>query len=361
MPTPDLPSVVLHASGNSHHSHQVIAGYIALARNRELDLRITWSRRDPALPSNTWLLAEVDGLRIGYDLDDGDVLDPDVVDAFADGVDVLFRRSRPITPSDTYRTGAEHRALGLNYHATSRHPYFWNAAFRSNVGPRRFGALAVAEWSRSARLRVGDPQSDNGKILFQTRLWEPETRTTGLTTKERWRADDRNAINRERIALLRALKAEFGDRFQGGLSPTDHALAVAPELVLPASRSNPATFLRASRAARVCITTRGLWNSNGWKLAEYLAQGCAVVCERPMHEAPGLREGHQYLGFSSVDEALDAVHRLDADTVGRSRLRTEARRYFDEYVEPSALVRRSLRVAVSGHDDGPAVGTEVVV
>ena len=360
MPTKDLPSVVLRASGNSHHSHQVIAGYIALAHARELDLRIAWSRRDRSLPSDAWVLAEIDGLTIGYDLDDGDVLDPVVVDAFADDTDVLFRRSRPITPNGTYRSEAKHRALGLNYHATTRHPYFWNAAFRSNVGIRRFGALAGAEWSRSARLRVADPEADDGKILFQTRLWEPATRTTSLSAKERWRADDRDAINQDRIDLIRALRAEFGDRFQGGLSPTDHALAVAPDLVLPVGRSNPAAFLRASRTARVCLTTRGLWNSNGWKLAEYFAQGCAVVCERPMHEAPGLEEGRQYLGFSSVDEALEAVHRVDADTAGRSRLRAEARRYFDRYVEPSALVRRSLRVAVSGQDADPAPGAEVL-
>lgn len=342
-----LPRVRLTTAGNSHHSHQVIAGFLSLASAREIDLRVEWSRlQDSELPSESWVLAEADGVRIAYDTDDGDVLDPEVLDPFAERLEVLWRRSHPLTPRVHYRTVDRHRPLGLNYHATLRAPYFRSAAIRSNRGLRRIGALVVAERDRADRLRAESLGSDNGTILFQTRLWDPIERTSGPSGQQRWSVRQRESINRDRIALLRALRTAFGERFRGGLAPSSLAQQLAPDLVTSRTASAPGAFLRAAGRARVCVTSRGLWDSNGWKLAEFLGLGRATVAERPLHCAPGLTEGRHFLGFGSVGEALDAVRVIDEDATVRGRMQADARAYFDTHIEPAALVRRSLRASV---------------
>lgn len=337
-----VPRILLTSSGNSHHTHQVIAGFILLARKKEIKLRIEWAASNSMLPSKAWLLANVDGIAVAYDMDDGDILPPDRVDSFVENVDVLFRRGQPFQPSDEYRTAAKHRPLGLNYHATLFDKYFFVAGFGSNIGLRRLGAMALVPRDRATRFRSGDVASDDGSILFQTRLWDPATQKFGDTGKARWRSRDRESLNEERVALVRALKDEFGSRFRGGLAPTDYAKSIAPDLVLPKEDVSPKRFLQAARSARICVTSRGLWNSNGWKLAEFLGLGRTIVCERLLQVVPGMRLGYEYEDFSSPREAIAAIRDLDANESRIRTMRVAARRFFDDYVEPQSLVRRSL-------------------
>lgn len=357
MPLTQITAVHLVVAGNSHHTHQVIAGYAALARRGLFQLEIDWARTPQGrLPSPAWVLADVDGRRLAYDMDDGDVLEPDVVDSFADGVDLVWRRSHPHRPRLAYRSASKHRALGLNYHATERSPFFWRAAVGSNPGPRGLGALILAERDRATRLRPAEG-ADDGTILFQTRLWQPVERRVGLSANRAWAAEQRDALNEQRIALVRALRAAFGPRFRGGLAPSSTAERLAPDLVLPRTATSPTAFLRAARRARVCLTSRGLWDSNGWRFAEFLGSGCATVAERPRHEVPGLEDGTHYVAFESTDQAVDAVRTLDDDPLRRARLRHGARRYFDDFVSPPSLVARSLLESMSAagarSDDAP--------
>lgn len=335
--------VRLETTGNSHHSHQVIAGFTRLAERGEIELQVDWSRPGSSrLPASSWVLAEIDGRRVAYDTDDGDVLEPEIVDPFVDAVEVLWRRSMPITPRVHYRTVHKHRPLGLNYHATLRAPYFWSAAVRSNRGARRLGALALATRDHADRIRPPRPGDDDGTILFQTRLWDPIQPEAEMSAQRLWAIDQRARINEQRIELVRALRDQFGDRLKGGLAPSPLVERLAPDLVLPRGASSPCAFLRAAGHARVCVTSRGLWDSNGWKLAEFLGLGRAVVAERPAHLVPGLEEGRDFAGFGSVAEAVSAVRVLDEDPAARAAMQRAARRHFEAHIEPAAMVRRTI-------------------
>jgi hypothetical protein len=97
----------------------------------------------------------------------------------------------------------------------------------------------------------------------------------------------------------------------------------------------------------VCIATRGLLDSTGWKFAEYLAKGRAIVSEPMRFEATGdLREGQNYITFSTPEECVNGVDRLLADSAYRNGMMAENQRYFSAYVRPEAIVMNSLATAI---------------
>ena len=103
------------------------------------------------------------------------------------------------------------------------------------VASKVAGRLALQlRWSRSLRKlydywryrRESDytARPDTPKtaaVLFQTRIWEDREA----------RGDDPNAINDERVRLVRALKSAFQERFYGGLVPSPLSLRRHPDLV----------------------------------------------------------------------------------------------------------------------------------
>ena len=124
------------------------------------------------------------------------------------------------------------------------------------------------------------------KVLFQTRIWPLE---------QLGEMDAPEQINSYRIGMLKELKRTFGNRFVGGLMPTVEA-ASYPELItkMPTFRWQYAAW---SRPAAIGIYTRGLHNSNAFKVAEYLASSKCIVGERlyqdltqPLGECHSVRE-----------------------------------------------------------------------
>src|SRR5262249_46461396 len=105
-------------------------------------------------------------------------------------------------------------------------------------------------------------------------------------------------------------------------------------------------YLKLLRTHEVCIATSGLHGSSGWKFAEYMAAGRAIVSEPLRHRIPGtFSPGSEYLSFEGVDDCVAAVARLLGDRALRESCMHAARRYFDEYVSPPVMVRRALGIA----------------
>jgi len=325
----------------------VVSGFILLARRGEINLEIEWSATNSRLPSKAWLLATIDDRQVAFDTDDGDILPAERVDTFSEEVALVFRRSLPLSPPGFYASEPKHRALGLNYHATLRDKYFYRAALRSNSGVRALGAALIVERDRANRFKPRRPDADDGTVLFQARLWDPPTGAPPTEPRAIFRAEDRAAINSDRIELARRLRDAFGDRFVGGLAPTDFAKKVAPDLVMSSKQSSQSSFLQAARNARICVTSRGLWKSNGWKLAEFFGQGNAVVCETLLHRAPGLHAGTHYQEFASPRVAVSVVEDLYDDSAKLQEMRLSARQYFERHVEPAALVRTAMQTVTA--------------
>jgi hypothetical protein len=163
-------------------------------------------------------------------------------------------------------------------------------------------------------------------VVFQTRVWEPhETKGRGDST-----------INEERVALVRALRNAFGDRFRGGVVPTPRALAEFPDDVsrLPTRR---ARYTAWSKTNLIGVYSRGVHRSLAAKLPEYLAASQCIVAEPEQNELPvPLEEGRHYLGFKTPDECVAACRRIFDDPTLAASIRRANHAYYTNEVEPAA-------------------------
>ena len=176
-------------------------------------------------------------------------------------------------------------------------------------------------------------------VVFQTRIWDTEEMGYG-------RVAEVNLINEERVALIRTLKKAFGDRFRGGLVPTPLAISRYPDEISKFS-SRRKQYAAMSRQNLIGIYTRGLFDSNAFKLPEYLAGSQCIVAEPIRNKLPNpLKEDINYLSFRNPEECVQACHRLLNDHIFSETMRYANFKYYTMNVEPSSCIARLLGLAL---------------
>ena len=185
-------------------------------------------------------------------------------------------------------------------------------------------------------------------ILFQTRVWEPTDIQPDLVEE----------VNGRRVQLVRALKAEFGRLFRGGLVPDAFACKHYPDAVTvkPSRRDQ---FIARSKRALIGIYTRGLHHSLAFKLPEYLASSKCIVSEPLRNQlAKPLTAGRNYLELLSVDECLECCARLLSDRVFAEQMRRANWEYYRSHVYPCSNLENCLERAFSRLDCVDSLGAK---
>lgn len=212
-------------------------------------------------------------------------------------------------------------------------------AFRGAAGAARVVMAGLRHRVDNARLIMAPACSASPTIAFFTRTYDPASSASRSEEKARqWRE-----LSEFRAACVRALRDRFGPAFHGGLHDDAYARAHYPDLVVPRAQTGKSAYLKIVRQADICIATEGLERSTGWKFAEYLAMGRAIVSEpQAFNPGGGIRAGSHYLEFASVDQCVAAVQQLmDNHTQRAAMMRRNFLAYL-ESVEPEALVRSAL-------------------
>jgi hypothetical protein len=225
-------------------------------------------------------------------------------------------------------------------------------ALRLMVNPglregRRRMARRLVDYARIPALEgfIAPPSAGKrGVVLFQTRVWEDS---------EVPEPDSAEEVNGQRVALVRTLRAAFGDRFVGGLLPTPMALERWPELVTRRGADQP-SYLRLIREAAVAVYSRGLHHSTAYKLGEYMAASCAVVSDpiRSILPAP-LNPGVHFAPYSTTDECAAQCDRLLTWPEARMELRVASHDYFSREIRPDSRMSRVITMALAEGEDPP--------
>ena len=93
----------------------------------------------------------------------------------------------------------------------------------------------------------------------------------------------------------------------------------------------------------ICITTTGLHRSTGWKFAEFVAAGKAIVSEPLAFFAPGgMSANRNYLPFESTDRLLSAIDDLLSHPRAIRDMEKENTDYYSHYLRPDALVFNAI-------------------
>jgi len=202
---------------------------------------------------------------------------------------------------------------------------YFGGAFRLNRGREHF-AEYWRQWRHRLPIGAYEPGTSEADYAFSlSRLWKNEPKT-----------------NLARANFIRACRSSPGLRFEGGLVRRSDVsgfddVTVSTTLAYP-------DYVARTRASLVVFNTPAVCGCLGWKLAEFLAFGKAII-STPLHRAlpAPLQHGvHLHYVDGSVESIRDALHVLRSKPDYRLALERAARDYYDAYLAPVAVVRRVL-------------------
>jgi len=185
------------------------------------------------------------------------------------------------------------------------------------------------------------PASDKRPhVLFQTRLWDPSEET----------GDWVEPCNRERVEMVRTLRAALGTDCVGGLVPTPYARATQPDLISNltiSSRAKRPEFIRLCRQFLIRVNIKALFEAVPYSLGETLAANNCMVSQTVRNTcATPFVDGEHYVGFSTPQECADACRDLLASPQKVSALREASHAYYRSAVQPRAAMVTYLKQAM---------------
>lgn len=335
-----MKQVTVYLESEVPHACQIITGFLQL-KKQGWDVKLV-DRRGSGSPycGMPMLRAEYRGQRLLYDVGDGYNVPEDMEMALKE-CDIYFKRSFSAEKNQRLLPGYVEKMypLGLNYHVTCRenpiNEPMWKHLLKPLMGraPDRYFTPEVFE---------GTPEQLDGKmpkILFLTRLWDDHEPTFSDADNA-----ERTYINEMRIEIIRKLKQRYGDAFVGGLNDNALSRVWAPELIVPAKYTERKRYLKLLHESDICIGSMGLFESIGWKTAEYVAAAKGIVNEHLHYSVPGdFAEGKNYLAFETAQQCLDAVAQLVENPEQLYAMKQANADYYRNYMKPEVLVGNSLQ------------------
>jgi hypothetical protein len=324
-----------------YHTSLLLSGLCELDRRGSISLEYHVPRRG----EERWLVGDAAVVcldlsgplerRIAIDLRDGEGLSRPILDR----VDCYLKRA-------FYPPELEGLPPAL---ASIVEPYGLNFASRSAastirllraiglplIGRGRAGIARLREYLSTPPISAFEQGPDvpvEATVTFQTRLWTEDEVPPGEV----------EGLNGERVAMVRALRRTFGDRFVGGLVPTPLARARYAEDLTPHS-SKYVDYLALRQRCLVSVYTRGVEDSLAFKLGETFAASQCLVSVPLKYQLPvPLVDGKNYVLYNTIDECLTACDRLLMSPQLADEMRHANHAYYRSEIEPAAHVSKVL-------------------
>jgi hypothetical protein len=131
---------------------------------------------------------------------------------------------------------------------------------------------------------------NGGKILFYTRLWNPDNHPDE-DEKER-----RRQQNEFRIESCRIIKKSFKNA-SVGLFPDNLSLNIATDILLNKKKTSKKEYFGLLKQFDIGIADDGLKDTPGWKIGEYLLFGKAVVTT-PLNVS--IENFHEHINYEKL-------------------------------------------------------------
>lgn len=339
----------------SQHLSRILTSFCMLEKKQLLTCKYFEEHDEPITHSHKALLeVQIDGKRIAFDLADRSALHTSSARGYLDTVDFYFERSHEDWSQHPAYTDCYHKIkpYGLDFYtACPGNPVIKKPS--SFTGKVKHGLKTILGENRYtyADAFVGHADRKDGdlKILFMSRLWDPEEISISLDLSEEARGyreyliAERYKINQDRIDLVRHLREKYGEDFIGGIQRCPLSQKLCPDLVLPDFLTRKATYLRTMKKADICIGSAGLHRSIGWKTGEYVAAARAIVCETPVYLLPGqFSAGMNFLPYNNVSECIEAVDTLYHSPEKVYQMKCANEQYYRQYMQPETQLLNAL-------------------
>lgn len=353
--------------GNTHIS-QIMTGFKLLDNQGVIKIKKAepvnkYFRQNGLYEHNSIVEVKIDGHLICYDMADGyqSIHRKDVFDQQLDRLDFYFKRSYLPSFHEGMKNKAKMQPLGLNYLCSCKHNPYDNFVLKEYSVAEAIRFLKHIKNKKRNTFEYTSFESNQRhynqyNLLYLTRLWNGSGISQEYIKKvfpylddkhahivaEEWK-NSLNSATKNRIEYIKHLKEHFGDRVIAGVSRDAFSEKICPQFILPDEISNKRNFMEMIKQNYICITSEGLHRSIGWKFAEYVAAGKAIISEPLAYVITGdFKEGQNYLAYNDLDSCINACERLINDTDKVIQMEKDNFEYYKNYLAPDKLVLNSL-------------------
>lgn len=100
-------------------------------------------------------------------------------------------------------------------------------------------------------------------------------------------------------------------------------------------------YIQKTKESTMVFNTPSVCECHGWKLAEYLCMGKAIISTPFKREMPYPMEHGINIHFvSSTEELYDAVVKINSDADYRHKLEEGAKEYYNKWIAPETVIKR---------------------
>lgn len=190
----------------------------------------------------------------------------------------------------------------------------------------------------STAFEVSSKEPADHFVLFLTKVWNTHDVSPNNASKLK-------DLNDMRVETIRALRSKFKDRFIGGLKRTSFSEKYYPDCV-SSLKTDKYNFIKILKKCLIAVTTSGLHESVGAKLAEYIVASRCVVTESLKQTFPTpLYERKNILTFNTPDTCVDACQRILDNPNLANEMRKNNEEYYNIELKPSVRMFKHLQTA----------------
>ena len=370
--TYDVPECTLlfNLDNFTTHNSQIMAGFKMLDDAKIIRIKnaepCKTFRTGGHYEHNSMVEADFNGKIIAYDTADGyqSIHRKDVFDSQLDRLTYYFKRSYDESFHNGMRNADKVKSLGLNYFCTCKgNPY---DKYYPQDGFKIKDVVPMLLHKRNARTQAFDysmfesnsEKYDSYNLLFLTRLWDSAGITADSIQKtypyftieeasleaEKWK-NSLDVATKDRIEYIRSLREHFGNRIIAGVSTDSFSQKLCPDLIIESNITDRNNFIGMIKKNYICLTSEGLHGSIGWKFAEYIAAGKAVITEPLAYTVPyGFEEDKNYFVYSDIESCIGNCEKLINNPELVHETESLNREYYSNHLRPDKLILDTLKI-----------------
>jgi hypothetical protein len=200
-------------------------------------------------------------------------------------------------------------------------------AYHRIPNKRKFFSDYKAQWKRPQLTDYRYQVSSGSFVFFMASLWKQEPET-----------------NSYRAHFIKSCRDEQRLTFEGGFAPRTRNDIQGYEPLTTQQRIGITAYLNKTSKSLFVFNTPAVKSCHGWKLAEYLCLGKAIISTPLTRQLPSPLVDKQQLLYSQGDEQSlsKQIDLLITDASLRHNLETEARSYFETHLEPTQVIKRMV-------------------
>jgi len=190
---------------------------------------------------------------------------------------------------------------------------------------RKFFSDYKAQYKRPQLAHYSYKPSESNFVFFMSSLWKQDIKT-----------------NKFRANFIQSCKANKSVDFEGGFAPRTKNDVKGYEELTCLGRIVMQDYLKKTKLSALVFNTPAVKECHGWKLAEYLCLGKAII-STPMERAlPKELEDKVHLLFTkgSTDDITEKVNAIISNVVLRQQLEDNAQTYFENHLAPRQVITK---------------------